>query len=300
MLLLLLLLNNKDQETLQIHFGVDNHYINANTLSQSLVNFSTLIRQIDSIINPGYEIEILVEGTGPGSFKIDIRKTLNSLRNNIFSPENFKNFAIGIVTTLVWDLAHPDKQITISTTDKEYILQRDDEKIILPKEAKNYYDSLKRNDSILNSLNKTFETVKQDPKVHYMEFTTPSEKNKGSVYIEREVFDNFFVKENTEELRYQVTNTRLTIIRAVLEKGYRKWQFLWNGIRISAPIKDDVFFESFAAHTITIAPGDNLEVELKIIQAKDSETGLYFNKEYEIQKVIRHNSDNNTQLEIGF
>lgn len=300
MLLLLLLPNQLNQEELKIHFGVDEHYINASTLSQSLINITDLIRTIDLVINPGYEIEILVEGTGPGSFRIDIRKGLNNLRHNIFNADNFKNFAIGIFTTMVWEMANPEKPIVVINNDKEYILQRGDERIVLPKNAEQYYDSIKRNDSINNALSKTFETIKQDKRIHYMEFSPTNNIDNASVYVERERFDNFILTENNDDLKEEIITTKLTIIRAVLEKGNRKWQFLWNGIKISAPIKDESFYSDFAAHNITIAPGDNLEVSLKIIKIKDADSQLYFNKDYEVAKVIRHNSNNSSQTELGF
>ena len=55
-------------------------------------------------------------------------------------------------------------------------------------------------------------------------------------------------------------------VKAVLERGKRKWEFVWRGIKISAPVSDESFYDKFFKHEITIAPGDSLKVKLNILQ----------------------------------
>jgi hypothetical protein len=80
----------------------------------------------------------------------------------------------------------------------------------------------------------------------------------------------------------------LQIVKAILEKGRRKWEFMWRGVRISAPVLDESFHSKFWAHEITIAPGDELHVQLAIKQIRDSKTGIYTNVEYEVVEVFKH------------
>src|SRR5438132_243641 len=42
-----------------------------------------------------------------------------------------------------------------------------------------------------------------------------------------------------------IENTEVQIIRAILEKSRRRWEFVWRGIRISAPIADERFYAEF-------------------------------------------------------
>jgi hypothetical protein len=42
-------------------------------------------------------------------------------------------------------------------------------------------------------------------------------------------------------------NPGSTVIKFVFEKGTRKWQFVWNQIKIYAPITDDEFFIKLAS-----------------------------------------------------
>jgi len=79
-------------------------------------------------------------------------------------------------------------------------------------------------------------------------------------------------------------------MRAILERSRRRWEFVWRGVRISAPVLDERFYADFAAHKITIAPGDALEVRLKIRQRKDPSTGIMLNDAngYEVVEVLKH------------
>ncbi|ODU93976.1 MAG: hypothetical protein ABT18_06445 [Rhodanobacter sp. SCN 66-43] len=80
----------------------------------------------------------------------------------------------------------------------------------------------------------------------------------------------------------------LQIVKAILDKSKRKWEFMWRGFKISAPVIDDQFYKDFFAHNITIAPGDVLNVTLHILQQRDEDTGIYRNVGYEVVTVHSH------------
>lgn len=88
--------------------------------------------------------------------------------------------------------------------------------------------------------------------------------------------------------RELVETTDLQIVRAILEKSRRRWQFVWNGIKISAPVLDDAFYSDFFAHRITIAPGDVLRARLRIRQKRDPELGVFINEAYEVVEILEH------------
>ena len=80
----------------------------------------------------------------------------------------------------------------------------------------------------------------------------------------------------------------LQILKAILERSKRKWEFMWRGVKISAPVVDEKFYIDFFAHDITIAPGDILSVTLHIYQQKDIVSGIYRNFKYEVVRVHSH------------
>ncbi len=107
--------------------------------------------------------------------------------------------------------------------------------------------------------------------------------------IDRTQFHNLkVIIENPIDEKLIFSEEILIIIKAVLEKGKRKWEFLMSGNKINAPILDEVFFDEFIAHKITIAPGDALKVKLLTIRKLDPNINLYVNHKYEIIEVLEH------------
>jgi len=278
-------LRNFENELI-IHYGVENHEINAKTLAHSLISLSNAIKRTDSLINPGFEVEIIVESIDVGSFKISTKKIYSEL-SNIFSRKDIKTIALSLVAAFIWDCFEPDKEINVTVNTDEYVIEKGDEKIILPKDAGKYYDTIKKDKNIRKEISDTFKILDSDKKIENVGFTENKKEIKEPDFVvPREFFSKLSaLVELEEEKTEKLERCKITILRAILEKSLRRWQFIWNGIKISAPILDVDFYSDFMAHKYTIAPGDALEVELRIIMKKDEETGLYINSEYEVLKV---------------
>src|SRR6185312_4857347 len=80
----------------------------------------------------------------------------------------------------------------------------------------------------------------------------------------------------------------VVVLTAVLERSKRKWQFLWNGHKIAADIRDDSFFAKLANHEYEFGQGDSLIVDLVVQQELNELVGAYENKSFYITKVYRH------------
>ena len=118
---------------------------------------------------------------------------------------------------------------------------------------------------------------------------TDERPNSPPMIITRDKFDLFRPEEeDTQNIREIVEITQVEISRAILERGRRRWEFFWRGFKIAAPILDEKFFDRFFAHEITIAPGDALEVALRIVQERNEDSGIFVNVRYEIVEVLNH------------
>lgn len=274
-----------------IHYGVDDNKINAKTFGESLVSLTNSIKHANSIINAGFEIEIIVESTDIGSFKVNTKTIYNSV-SSIFSKDNIKNIALGIIASIIYDLSKPSDKINIIVNTNEYILEKGEERIILPKEAQHYYESIKNNEEIKKNLKDTFITLQNDKQIESIYFDYSASNKSKEYYIDKTAFQEIIANINTEPIEDKqekvINNVNIIIIRAILEQSNRKWQFIWNGIRISAPVSDSAFYNDFNSRKITIAPNDALNVDLKIILKKDEALDLYINSEYEVIKVHKH------------
>lgn len=272
-----------------LFFGVHEHSINAETLAKSLLNFTKSLKQTEAIVNCGYELEIIVEALGEGSFKVKLKQIRKSL-NNVFSKKNLTTLSISILAAVIYDLAKPDETVNIIVNTNEYIVETPNEKIILPREAEKYYEEIKTNDAINKSIEKTFDSLDNDSDIKNFEISKKdSKRRKDRIVVEQELFQNLkSIIPKTKDERTVEKEEVLVIIKAILEKGKRKWEFLLNGNRIGAPITDDVFFDKFTAHQITIAPGDALKVKLLTTRILDSSINLYVNHKYEVVEVLEH------------
>jgi hypothetical protein len=270
-----------------IHYGCEAHRVNANTFAQSLIRISEALKTADGFINPGYELEIYVEAIGIGSFRVSIKSFKKAL-SNIFSSGNVKNIALALIAAFIWQIIQGEKETKVIVNDDSYILEIDDERIILPKDAQEYFETLKKVDSIKRNIRENFDVLQKDKNINDYGFTTDIKDKKPIFLIDQKQFPLLASEQDNEDKKERIEITKLLIVRAILEKSQRMWQFIWNGNKISAPIKDLSFFDSFIAHQIQIAPGDMFEVELKIIMEKDESIGLYLNKDYEVIKVLKH------------
>jgi hypothetical protein len=79
----------------------------------------------------------------------------------------------------------------------------------------------------------------------------------------------------SEGRQYRDYRTTLPVVKAIFHKGRRKWEFVWQGHKISAPIVDDEFFDRLARREIWLAQGDELDVMLRVHQILDDINKVY-------------------------
>lgn len=88
------------EDAFVIHFGTPTTRINAYTLATTLTNLADAAKAANSTINPGYEIEVLVETLGGGSFRAKVR-TIYRGAGNLFSPQDLKTIVLSAAKLLV-------------------------------------------------------------------------------------------------------------------------------------------------------------------------------------------------------
>ena len=273
-----------------IRFGVPNHEICADTLANALIGISSSVRVIDSVLNYGSKVDFIIESTGQGSFKV-VAKNVRTGLNNLFSQENVKVITLSLISSAIWYYMGPKDNVNIIVNTDEYIVEANGERIILPRESETYFDSIRNNPKVKSGISKTFEALKNDDTIESVSFHDSADKEEPNVLVERKSFEFLSRITETEDVEenYEV-DVNLVIIKAILEKSLRKWQFSWNGKKISAPILHFDFYTDFIEHKVMIAPGDTLDARLRVIKRKDIESGLFVDKEFEITHVYKHNS----------
>ena len=276
-------------DSVVLYFDTEKTRINAYTLASFLVSVADAAKAANAQINPGYEIEIIVEALGEGSFKAKISAVYNKTKN-LFSSQMLAGIIIALLSNYIYERTLAvDDSVKVEIHTDEVIIEKEDERIIVPRNVYNATREVERNPKFVQSIDKAFQTIKADEEIKGFGFVESMDSVKPEIIVDR----NRIVSaagEVIEEhgVRYVPEIVELQIVKAVLERGNRKWEFMWRGVKISAPVTSDSFYDDFFNHNITIAPGDSLEVRLVIKQIQDEDTGIYVNKGYEVVEVYKH------------
>lgn len=277
------------EDTFVIHFGGEFRRINAYTLASTLVSLADAAKAANAQINPGYEIEIVVEAFEPGSFRTKVRALYRGA-GNLFTQQNLKAIVLGVIAAFVYDhTLAPDKDVVVNVSDTEVVIEQGDTRIIVPREVHDAKRDVEQIPEFRRGIGQAIRSVEDDPDVTDVGIGEEGAEE-PPVKIPRERFP--LISRPTpggEETTREVEEiTTIRIIRAILERSRRRWEFVWNGMTMSAPVSDDQFYDDFFAHRITIAPGDALTVRLRIRQRLNPDIGVYLNESYEVVEVIKH------------
>lgn len=90
--------------------------------------------------------------------------------------------------------------------------------------------------------------------------------------------DTFYLQE--------IVDARLTIISLNFERGNR-WQFMYNGFKISMIVKDDALMERIDEGD-RFGKGDSIRVKMLIVKQYNPAYKAYENKSYKIIEFIEH------------
>lgn len=289
------------EDVLVIHFETESSRINAYTLATTLANVADAAKAANTDLNPGYEVEVFVEALGAGSFKATVRTVFEGA-GNLFSKENLKTILLAVVASYIYQVTlAPSQEIQVDVGTDEVVVEHGRDRVVIPREVYHATEDAKRNKRFTNSIGKAMECVAEDDEISHIGFTPNPQDKHPELPIPRERLAPLYI-ETTEEPDYReiVEVADLQIVRAILERSKRRWQFVWDGFKISAPVTDGDFYDAFFARSITIAPGDSLRVRLRIRQNLDQDLGIYVNENYEVFEVLDHiprNDTNGNQLD---
>lgn len=273
-----------------IHFQSERERLNAYTLASTLVAIADAAKAANARLNPGYDIEVVVEAVGPGSFRAMIRAVYQKARN-LFSDQRVQAVVLSIVASYIYErtLAVDDKiEVTVNTN--EVVIVRGDDRVVVPRNVYDATRAVEKDPVFVRSVTRAIETVGEDPEVSGLGFVPDLASPAPDLVLPKNDLQRVAAITPTEEPPSRIITEQcdLQIVKAILEKSRRKWEFAWRGVRIAAPVLDDRFYADFFAHDITIAPGDALKVRLAIKQSRDAKTGIYTNISYEVIEVFEH------------
>ena len=272
-----------------LHFVTESKQINAYTLASALVGIADAAKAANSSINTGHNIEIVVEALGPGSFRAKISAVYTTARN-LFSSQALQTIVLSIIASFIYERTlsvQHDARIEIRTD--EVIIDRGEDRVIIPRQVYDATRIAETNPQFVGAIGRTIDSISCDDKILGLGFVRSMDAPVPEIVLAQEAFSGVAsVTHDSGNQRTIEEDSDLQIVKAILERSRRKWEFRWRGVKISAPVLDDHFYDEFFSHQIRIAPGDELKAKLLIKQTRDSDTGIYANTGYEVVQVYRH------------
>jgi hypothetical protein len=194
-----------------------------------------------------------------------------------------------VLATYIYEhtLARRDP-IIVQVETGEVIITQGNGRVIVPREVHEAEQVVIKNTTFVNSIDRMLDSVTIDDRVTGFGIAGQVDGAPPELVLPRELLESKLeLAEPDEKERVVEEDCDLYIVKAIMERSNRKWEFRWRGVRISAPIKDPTFYEEFAKHRFTIAPGDEFQARLAIHQVRDDISGIYTNTRYEVVRVYR-------------
>lgn len=148
------------------------------------------------------------------------------------------------------------------------------------------YSLYKNNQAVNDAVASQFQAVANDDEMKAVTISAGD----TTVTFDKEDFETLAEKriievEDTEEV---TVPAQLTISKLVLDNSDRKWEFVYQGSKVSARIDDDSFWKKVFAGELSFANGDLLVGDLKIVREYDTTLGAYLNKDYSVLNIRQH------------
>lgn len=272
---------------LVLHFGGRLNEVDAFTFSNSLIAFGEALREINAQVNENYSIEISIEANGPGSFRAHIATKLKSLGGML--SHDARNVIASILATFIYIKLDPQEPPKIIINDDSVVIQTGSDRIIVPRATWEAREKVKNQRAIETHVRKAFSVMEEDVSISDFGIASSVHDEAPIALIDRGKFAIIARKQeevdDNDNTTFKDEKTKLTVLKLVFERGNRKWQFVWHGIRISAPIRSDDFFDKLASREYDFSQGDVLDVTLRVHQVRDEISGVFINSDYEVLDV---------------
>lgn len=266
---------------MQIKFEGQSHQIDSNTLINALIHYNTIITEANRELSGGSKsVSVKVNAIEKGSFVIDIGLQEN-LMKSVFSAEGvaYLSGMVGIIGG-------------VFALYKEFNGKpvNDDKISIGIKGNKNtvHIHNVYNTPTVREAISKSIETANEDTSV---EGITISGEEIQPVFFDKSefgklIYTDFDKEKYRPEEQIKVTCAVLTIVALSFEKG-AKWQFIYDGFKISMIVKDDALMRHIDRGA-RFAKGDVIRVKMNIVQKYNTEYKAYENKSYRIIEFIEH------------
>lgn len=272
---------------MQLELQGQEHSIDANTLVNMLIHYQAIVTEANKQLSGGSrEVLLKVNALKQGSFIIDVSVVQNVI-SQLFSKDTVSYIAdlCGAVGG-VYALYHKFKGKPVRTDkEKKDAVSIKIGNVNIAANTINIYNQ----SAVRQAISKSMETANEDPSVEG--FTIKGDKGDTCAQFEREefkdfIYDGFDTEDDIPDEKVIDEATTLIIVGLNFEPGSR-WQFMYNGFKISMTVKDDALMQKINEGE-RFGKGDAIKVRLRRIQRYNKNYRTYENKSYKILEFYEH------------
>jgi len=167
---------------------------------------------------------------------------------------------------------------TITIGEDQIVIERDGERIILPREALDGYQNAKRDPEVRKGVARTFEALEKDEAIENFGLTSDIDDPEPLVQIPRDDFERLSqipdVVIPEDKRRSAKKRAILVVLKPWINASKKKWAFEWNGVPISSYVKDEAFLDKVRRHEIRFGNGDAIDATIENYENYD-ERGIW-------------------------
>lgn len=283
-----------DSFDFNIKFDGQVHAVDANTMITSLVSVSALLQESSAYLKPDAKVDLKIEAPQKGSF-ILLLNIVAEVAENLFDKDNLNHAAtlVGFVAdvfAIKLALAKNGDPVSIekNKSDKGDLVQfkHKNGSVTYHKSVVNnfYFGSQSAQDNV----SRTFQAIQEEGGIDSFEITR---RNGEQLFeAEKEWFEKLSeptTAKPTESRTITDDNAELFVFKVVFHNRY-KWEFYYQGNKITASLEDQDFFQKVINGQIPFRNGDSLVVKLEIEKIFDETVNTFVNHRYRILNVNEH------------
>lgn len=273
---------------MQLELQGQTHSIDANTLVNMLVHYQAIVTEANRQLSGGSrEVTLKVNALKQGSFIIDV-SVVQNIVSQIFSKDTVSYVAdlcgaVGGVYALYRKFK--GKPVKTEKEKEEAVSIKFGDDVNITINTINIYNQ----PPVRQAVSKSMETANEDPSVDG--FTIKGDKGNTCAQFERNefkdyIYDGFDTEDDIPNEKVIDEDTTLVIVGLNFEPGAR-WQFMYNGFKISMIVKDDALMQKINEGE-RFGKGDAIKVKLRRIQRYNKNYRTYENKSYKIIEFYEH------------
>jgi hypothetical protein len=280
----------KYQEKITLKFDGQNHQVDLTVFTSVLMNYMTIVNTVAE--EQGSDVDLLIDATEQGSLDAIIAITtaglgiLDAIKDN----STLIDTVVGVVTCTTGVFALKKKLKGAKRIDR--IETKGDNNVVIiagnitvetTKDVANVYEN--RPDAT-RKVDEIFRALSENPEITGFEFRKDNEiifRAEASEFSEISSSPNY----EGEEVRHIDKTVTLKVVKPFLGiSRTRKWEFVLNNCRISAPVIDDAFLKRIEEKEISFTAGTTLKAKMDVEQFWDYDCSAWLNRSYVVKEVL--------------